>query len=193
MPRRPAPSASHRRGFTLIETLMVVAVVGAMMAIVVPRMRVSEATEVQLAAMQLAQDVDLTRTRALSTRSMSRVHFTPGTLSSYSGYLDTNADSTITETQAEKQALQAFGTRPLQAHVKIGRGSVPNAPGDPGSGSVSFANSYVDFDTRGLPRPMGTAGAIYLQHTTDPNIVVAVVISPAGSVRVWTWKSGGWI
>ena len=171
---------------------MVVAVVGAMMAIVVPRMRISESTEAQLAAMQLAQDLDLTRTRALSTRSMSRVFFNPGTSSSYSGFLDDNADSTITQSSSEQLALQAFGTRPLPARIMIGRGSVPNAPGDSGTGAVSFANSYVDFDTRGLPRPMGTSGAIYLQHMTDPSIVVAVVVSPSGSVRLWTWKSGGW-
>ena len=68
--RRSAVNA--RRGFTLIELLMVVVVVGVMMSIAVPRLRITPETEVQLAAMQLAQDIDLARTRALSTRSASR-------------------------------------------------------------------------------------------------------------------------
>ncbi len=179
-------------GFSLIELLTMVAVVGVMMSIIVPRMRISEATEVQLAGMQLAQDLDLARTRALSTRSISEVAFTAGSNASYAGYLDVDADSTISQTTAEMQALQAFGTRPLPARVTIGRVSVPNVPGDAGSGAITFANARVDFDTRGLPSPMGTSGVVYLTHTVDPTAAVAVAVTPSGNVRLWTWKSGAW-
>ncbi len=181
------------RGFTLIEILMIVAVVGIMMSIVVPRMRVSEATEVQLAGMQLAQDIDLTRTRALSTRSIARIHFTPLTASSsYSGFLDDNGDSTITQTSTEQLALQAFGKRALPPRVEIGRGTASGLPGESSGGGVTFPNDDVNFDTRGLPSPMGTSGTVYLHHAADKSAVVAVAVSPSGSVRLWTWKNGGW-
>ena len=175
-----------------MELLTVLAVVGIMMSIVVPRMRVSAATEVQLAGMQLAQDVDLSRTRALSTRRFARVAFSPGTIASYTGYLDTDGDSTITGTDAERLALQAFGTRPMPDRVTIGRGSAPGIPGDASSSSVTFDNAQINFDTRGLPTPMGTSGIVYLQHTVDPTEVVAVALSPSGSVRLWTYHNGGW-
>jgi len=189
---RRAPTPAHRhRGFTIIELLMVVTVVGIMMAIVVPRMRITPATEVQLAGMQLAQDLDLARTRALSTRNMSEVAFAVSG-GSYSGYLDINGDSTITQTNAEKLGLEAFGTRPLPDRITYGRGSATGIPNELSGGAVTFASQKIDFDTRGLPMPMGTAGTVYLRHTTDPTAVVAVAITPSGSVRLWTWKSGAW-
>ncbi len=191
--RLHAPVRGAPRGFTLIEILMVVAVVGIMMTIVVPRMRVSEATEVQLAGMQLAQDIDLTRTRALSTRSIARIHFSQVTKSSsYSGFLDDDGDSTITQTNTEQLALQAFGKRSLPPRIEIGRGTATGLPGESSGGGVTFANDDVDFDTRGLPSPMGTAGTVYLHHAADQSAVVAVAVSPSGSVRLWTWKNGGW-
>jgi prepilin-type N-terminal cleavage/methylation domain-containing protein len=182
-----------RRGFTIYELLIVVAVVGIMMSIVVPRMRISPATEVQLAAMQLAQDMDLARTRALSTRSFSRVEFTTsGGIWSYSGYLDTNGDSTISSTNDERLALHGWGTRPLPTHVTVSRGSASSIPNDATTAAVTFANARVDFDSRGLPTPTGTTGVVYLANSTDPTAVVAVALAPSGSVQLWTWKGGHW-
>ncbi len=182
-----------RRGFTIYELLIVVAVVGIMMTIVVPRMRVSPMTEVQLAGMQLAQDMDLARTRALSTRSFARVQFAnAGGVWEYSGYLDTNGDSTITGTTDERLALHGWGTRPLPTHVSVGRGSASSIPNDGSNAAVTFDNARVEFDTRGLPTPTGTTGVVYLANTTDPTAVVAVALAPSGSVQIWTWKGGYW-
>lgn len=181
------------RGFTIFELLIVVAVAGIMMSIVVPRMRVSPMTEVQLAGMQLAQDMDLARTRALSTRSFARVQFgNAAGIWSYSGFLDTNGDSTITGTSDESLALHGWGTRPLPTHVAVGRGSASGLPSDASNAAISFASSRVDFDTRGLPTPSGTSGVVYLANTTDPTAVVAVALAPSGSVQIWTWKGGSW-
>ena len=113
-----APSGTPRResvrqpraGFTLIELLMVVIVVGVMMAVAVPKFRISPETEVQLAAMQLAQDIDLARTRALSTRSLVRVQF-GASARDYTGYLDIDNDGTIGGTSTEREALRGFATQ----------------------------------------------------------------------------------
>jgi prepilin-type N-terminal cleavage/methylation domain-containing protein len=186
-------SRSLRAGFTLIELLMVVTVAGAMMAIVVPRLRISESTEVQLAGMQLAQDLDLARTRALSTRNLARVSFStamPG--ARYAGYLDDNRDSVITETTGEQLALRGWQTRKLPARVLYGRGTAPAVPGDAGSGAVTFANSRVEFDSRGLVRPRGEGGTVYLRHETKPGEVIAVVVSPSGNIRFWSYHNGAW-
>lgn len=180
-----------RGGFTVIELLMVVVVVGVMMAVVVPKFRISPDTEVQLAAMQLAQDIDLARTRALSTRSQSRVTFVSGARE-YSGYLDDNDDGTIGQSEAEMLALRGFATRPLPTRIEYGRGVAPAVPDDAGAGAITFAGAKVDFDSRGLTLPMGAGGTVYLQHEVTASAVAAVVVSPSGSVRLWTWRNGAW-
>ena len=182
----------RRSGFTMIELLLVVAVVGVMMTIVVPRMRISESTEVQLAGMQLAQDIDLARTRALSTRSLVRVAFTNSALPSYTGYLDDNGDSTITQTTAEALALRGWQTRELPERIEYGRGSAPGVPGEIGSGAITWASSRAQFDARGLVAPSGASGTVYLRHSNKPGEAAAVAVSPSGSVRLWVYHNGSW-
>ena len=188
--RRAAPAAT-RSGFTLIELLMVVFITGALMAVAIPKFRISADMEVQLAAMQLAQDIDLARTRALSTRSAARVTFASGARD-YTGYLDADDNGTFGETIAERDALRGFATRTLPTRVDFGRGSAGAAPDDPGSGAITFPGAKVEFDSRGLTSPMGTSGVIYVRHSVTATAVAAVAVSPAGNVRLWTWRNGGW-
>lgn len=180
-----------RTGFTLIELIMVVAIVGVMMAIVVPRFRITPETELQLAAMQLAQDIDLARTRALSTRSLVRVAFVSGART-YTGFLDNDGNSAIGETQAERDALRGFATRTLPTRINYGRGSRGAVPDNPGGGDITFANAHLEFDSRGIAAPFGAGGVIYLAQVNSPAAGTAVAVSPAGSVRIWTWRNGGW-
>lgn len=181
----------RRAGFTLIELLMVVIVVGVMMAVAVPKFRISPETEVQLAAMQLAQDIDLARTRALSTRSLVRVQF-GASARNYTGYLDIDNDGTIGGTSTEREALRGFATRTLPTRVDYGRGSAGPIPNDASSSAITFSGSQVDFDSRGLTFPMGNSGVIYVRHEVTSSAVAAVAVSPAGSVRLWTWHNGAW-
>jgi len=180
-----------RRGFTMIELVVVLVVVGAMTAIVAPRFRVSEAMEVQLAARQLAHDLDFARTRALAARATVRVAFdvSGGT---YSGYMDTNDDGTIAQSPDERQRLQGFGMRELSARLNFARGETPDVPGVSGGGAVSFEGSAATFDTRGLVTPLGSSGAVYIRHKSKPEKIAAVAVTAAGNVRVWTWRDGEW-
>lgn len=188
----PSRSRIDRRGFTMIELMMVVTVVGIMMAIVVPRMRISESTEMQLAGMQMAQDIDLARTRALSTRSRVRIVFTPATQDSYTGYLDDNGDSTITGSTAEKLALRGWQTRDLPVRVTFGRGTAPGVPGESESGAITWASSRAEFDSRGIVTPNGASGTVYMRHANKPEEVVAIAVAPSGSVRLWLYHDGVW-
>ncbi|MGV3709600.1 MAG: pilus assembly FimT family protein [Gemmatimonas sp.] len=185
------PSAA-RRGFTMIELLMVVTITGLMVAISATRFRITEFTEAQLAGVQLVQDIDYARTRALATRSLSRVKFENTTTPSYSGYLDTDGDSTIAESAAELQQLRGSGRRELPTRIIYGRGSVPAIPDDPSSGAITFASSRVEFNSRGIVTPMGTSGVVYLRHQNKAQVVVAVQVTAAGNVRLWTYKDGAW-
>jgi hypothetical protein len=160
--------------------------------IVAPRFRITELAETQIAGMQMMQDIDFTRTRALATRSLARVTFTDNSTANYVGYLDTDGDSTIAETNAEMQYLHGFGKRPLPERVLYGRGAVPPIPNDGSHSAITFTNSRVEFNSRGIVQPMGTSGVVYLRSANKPEAVVAVEVSAAGNVRLWTYRNGGW-
>lgn len=190
--RRVREPAARRAGFSLIELLMVVTMTGIMVAITASRFRISELTETQLAGMQLVQDIDFTRTRALAARSVARVKFIDSSEPAYEGYLDADQDSVIAETAEESQLLHGFGHRELPTRIRYGRGSAPPIPNDATNSVISFPGSHVDFNSRGVVHPMGTSGVVYLQHTVKPSVVVAVQVSAAGNVRLWTYKNGSW-
>lgn len=181
-----------RKGFTLIELLMVVTVTSIMVGIAASRFRITELAETQLAGMQLVQDIDFVRTRALAARSLARVKFINTSTPSYAGYLDTDGDSTVTENAAESQYLHGFGTRPLPDNIQYGKGAAPGIPNDAANSAITFANNLVDFNSRGIVQPMGRGGVIYLQHIRKPAVVVAVEVSPAGNVRLWNYQNGSW-
>ena len=65
---------------------MVLAMVGLMAAVIAPRLRLSAQQRVQAAAVQLAQDLDVARTRALTTRRSARMTF-DATNHRYDGFL----------------------------------------------------------------------------------------------------------
>ena len=184
-------SSSTRRGFTLIEILVVVVMIGLMMRIVVPRFRISNSTKARQSADQLVRDLEIVRARALATKSISRVAFNVAG-NAYTGYLDANRDGVLGQTAAETAALSVFRTRALDTGVKFGRASTPDLPGYAGAGATTFAGSRIDFDSRGLTTPLGTKGVIYIVSTADTTAVTAVSISGAGGIQAWVYKGGVW-
>ena len=171
---------------------MVVTITGIMVAIGASRFRITELTEAQLAGLQLVQDIDYARTRALAARSLARVKFENTGTPAYAGFLDTDGDSTIAESAEESQNLRGYGRRELPARIQYGRGSVPAIPDDGSNAPITFANNRVEFNSRGIVQPMGTSGVVYLKHANKPEVVVAVQVSAAGNVRLWTFKEGAW-
>jgi Tfp pilus assembly protein FimT len=176
---------------TLIEMLVVIVMMGILLAILVPRFRQSPQTKVRQVADQLVRDLELARGRALSTRSWARVVFVPGT-QSYTGYLDFNRDSVFSLSQAEIDSLHGFRQRTMADNVVYGRGTAPDVPGFPGAGVITFTNSVVDFDARGLTNPFGTKGVIYLGIATDATALAAVTISGGAGIRTWVYTGTVW-
>jgi prepilin-type N-terminal cleavage/methylation domain-containing protein len=182
---------STRRGFSLVEVLIVVVLIGLLMTIVIPRFRVSQTTKARQAADQLVRDLEAARSRALATRSLTRVAISAMS-SSYTGYLDSDRDGVLAESVAETSALASFRSRAIDTDVRIARGTAPDLPGYAGAGSVTLPNSRVEFDTRGLTTPLGTSGVVYLQSATDPSVITAVSISAAAGIRSWVYRGGVW-
>jgi prepilin-type N-terminal cleavage/methylation domain-containing protein len=180
-----------RRGFTLIELLTVMAIAAAMMAIVVPRFRVTAKTKARLAARQLMADMELARNRSLSEKKRVRIKFTTAS-NSYTAYVDHNSDGVIGETTAERVALNAFGIKTLESGIVFGRGNAAGGiPGEAGAGAVTYASTQSEFDSRGLPTPVGTVGTVYITATSDPRAVYAVSMTAAGSYRLWQFNPDG--
>jgi prepilin-type N-terminal cleavage/methylation domain-containing protein len=193
MPRTTALRRGVRRGVTMIELVVVVAMIGVMLAIVGPRFRVNEGIEVQMAGMQLVHDLELARTRALATRSAVKFMFESDVdEEAWVGYLDHDRDGTIGESEAERLALRGFGRRPMPARVTFGRGSADPLPIDSEGSAITFEDATVWFDTRGLTTPLGAAGVIYLTSSRDDSRVTAISVSGSGAMRLWTWRQGIW-
>jgi prepilin-type N-terminal cleavage/methylation domain-containing protein len=180
-----------RRGFTLVELLIVISMISVLLAIAIPFMRVSPTRRVRLAATQLSRDLEMTRTRALSSRQLVRVSFDTKN-PAYTGYADANEDGQITETTTEMRALRAFGRREFESVVQYGRGNAGPVPGDAGAGAITFPTEYVEFTPRGVTLPFGTRGAVYLVHRDDPDAVAAVSVTGSGSVKLWVNVGGTW-
>ena len=180
-----------RKGFTLIEMLIAITVVSVMMAIAIPFMKVSTSRRVRTAASQLSRDLELARTRAMSTRYTTRLKFDESG-KFYIGYADENRDGVFTESAAETQALRGFGRRDLSPDVNFGRGSAGAVPGDTGSGAVTFLTNRVEFNGRGVTVPFGTRGAVYFTHRDDPEAVAAVTVTGSGTVKLWVYRGGVW-
>jgi prepilin-type N-terminal cleavage/methylation domain-containing protein len=180
------------RGFSLIETLVVIVMIGILTAIMVPRFRVSHASRVRSAARQMAADLEVVRTRALSTATMTRVTFNAGT-GVYTGYFDADRNNAFAQNAAETTALAVFSSRTLTEGVTIGRaGATPAVPCMAGAGAITLPNTRVEFGSMGITNPFGTSGVVYLTSANDATAIAAVSISAAAGIRVWTYRGGAW-
>jgi len=181
----------RQAGFSLIEALVILVLVGTLTAYALPRLRETESTRVRRAAQQLVRDLETVRSRVLATRSAGRVVFTPG-LRSYTAYLDDNRDGLIGQTTGETDSLRSFRSRTLDSGIQFGRTGAPDVPGFAGPGAITLPGARLDFGTRGLPAPLGTSGVIYLSSASDPNAVAAVTVTGAAGLRAWVLLGGVW-
>jgi general secretion pathway protein H len=186
-----AATRGRRAGFTLIEMLIVIVVMGLAMMIAVPRFRVSDKTKARQVATQLAADLEVARSKAMAHRANVRVVFDAVT-NSYTGYLDFDRDGVIGESTAERDSLRAFGTRVLPSGGSFGRAGQADITDFAGAGAITFPTPQVNFDGRGLTTPFGTRGVVYVQLAADTAAVAAVTVSGAGGIRFWTSEGGTW-
>ena len=187
---KPRRRLSGRRGFSLIELLTVITVMGIMMTIALPYMRVSPQTKVRSAGRDLVRYLEVIRTRALATKKNVRLTFDLAD-GSYTAYLDDDGDGEIKEETWESQAV-GIGTRHLRTRTLFGMGNASELPNYPGAGPVTFADDWVEFNTRGVTMPFGIRGVVYIRYIDDPDAVSAVSISGSASFKVWDYRDGAW-
>lgn len=110
----------------------------------------------------------------------------------YVSYLDHDRNAAFGESAAEMAAFLGSRWTRLNGEVRFGRGSTSAAPGDDGSGAVTFAGSRLNFDSRGIPLPLGSTGYIYIHHINAPDAVAAIRVRPSGAADYALFRGGVW-
>lgn len=178
-------------GFTLLELMVVMIIISVMASVAVPQMRMSESRRAQLAADEVAQKLEMARTKALSTRKRVRLIFDVAN-DEVIGRIDHDEDGEFTGASEEVQQFREFGSGELPGDVIFGRGNANPLVEDGATGAVTIPDQQLDFNVRGVPTPFGSQGAIYVVHHSDPDAVAAIWVASSGAFRVWRWRDGGW-
>ncbi len=188
--KRPPRGVS---GFTLMELVIVMALMVTLVGIVAPRLQASPSRRVEGMAHQMVAHLELARSRALGQRQLTRVVFDE-TARTYTAYVDDDRDGNIAESAAEVSAFFEFAERELETFVDFGRGNASQIPGDPSVLAVTLESNRLDLTVQGVPEPWGTTGTVYLVHRDDHNAVAAISIAASGSFKAWRWSAGdgGW-
>ena len=183
------PRGMH--GFTVVELVIVMAILVIMVGIVAPRLPMSASRRVEGMAHQMAAHLEMARSNALGKRLMTQVVF-DGTARTYTAYVDHDRDGTIVQGADEIIAFPEFGARELGMFVNFGQGNASPVPGDPSLDAVTLTNSTLDMSVQGVPEPWGTMGTVYLVHSDDADAVMAISISSSGAFKAWRWSGGEW-
>lgn len=182
-----------REGFTLIETIMVLAVMGIIMAIATPNFsRWKEKHEINGQAQKVYFDLMLARTNAVKNNNLVRVAFNT-TSHTYTIHDDTNDDGTQDSGEAVKSVA-------LENDINFAYNTgINDIDGNAVSAAVSFSGSQtVVFDSRGQS---SASGSVFLLHTSDiastnDRARSISVLQATGAVDYWiydgnitpTWK-----
>ena len=184
--RRLLPVPRWRRGFTLIETMIVVLVVGILAAVAAPSMTEMYRTmRLSSASSALQVSLNLARSEAIKRGSDARVTVAAnGTAGAWTNGWTVFVDNTTT-------ANSAVG--PTADDATVTRLEVVAAPTGPMTFSQSGGNNYFIYNGQG--RLIDAAGAAVLGRTVwfsnGTSELFCLVITDTGRVRVTRVPSAG--
>ncbi|CAG0963241.1 hypothetical protein GEOBC_00851 [Geobacteraceae bacterium] len=158
--RRPSP-----RGFTLMELLVVIALLSLVAVMVLPKLTVSQTMELNRSARQLAATIRYVQDRSITSKTPHRMRLEPGT--------GTVRVTRVLSDGSEGSPGESFLERPLLAEgVTVADVSTPRG------GKVVSGEAVVRFDMAGL----GDFTVIHLKGERDT--AMTVMAYPSGKVTV---------
>ena len=164
----------NHRGFTLIELVMILVLLGILAAFAVPRLGNVTATNAGAFTDKLRADIRYAQNLAMSQNRRYRVYFNAAPAPNPGYAVVNDADGNGTWGGAGEVARDHAGGGPLSVTLNAGQyaGITLSAPG--------FAGNYVEFNSLGVP--FDSAGAL----TVSRNVTVA----PGGTTVTVTAQTG---
>ena len=183
-------SRKQEHGFTMIETAVVVLIVGAVIAFAAPRItNAMREYRLNAAVRQIADLIQRAKTQAMSDNKS--VTLRVDTANNRAGIVV--LDNAGAELRTDYVQLPQGITFSMPANVTAPMTGAPIAR------SVSFPAQGTsttifqqDFNSRGFPAvaAAGTVNAIYLSNNRTYR---ALTLSSVGGLRAWAWVGGQWV
>lgn len=157
----------NRRGFTLIEIVVVLAIIAMVMALVLPRLPNSEHEDLKISARTLASTLRYMQDRAATARTTYFLHFEPGTDSVK--VMEAAADGA--EKEPDDPLLQQ---RPVKEGIVVADVVIPRL------GKVNSGQLRLDVGMGGLR----DFTAIHMR-SPDGNFWTVMAFPSSGKVKVY--------
>lgn len=197
-----------KRGFTFIEVMIVLAIVGIMLGVAVPSIRAwVPGHQIRSFKREIVSAMQLGRMRAIGTGHYFYIDFDPGNdgvqnRMAFSCFLDTDdngqgsvnnglpqdADEYRASQMAAPDQVAGFPAIRLPVQVRYGVGpGVRDINGAPyGGDGVTFSGDRSIFYPNGTGKP----GTVYFH--TDQGENFAVTVNLVGRVKVRRWTGASW-
>ncbi len=186
-----------RRGFTLLETLIVVGIAAVVTMTAIPKMTNVIATAKLRASMtSLSGLLQNTRMMAVQQNKTKTTRFSGGTTTRLMGYVKDAADTSALTTRDAQVEMEA----------PITKMTTPSGTGAPAAISTTVLGFTPDtddpsFNSRGLPCEYASGICTtkgFISYYKDNRIDgsggwAAISVSPAGRIKRWFYNGSAWV